>query len=161
MANKKADFKLEEDKPRIINTCWICNKKFLTTYEMENPICPDCEKTKLIVRKSSNTFVKADSGKLQWSLLPIAQIEDVVKVLMIGAEKYGRDNWKNCDDTNRYKDALMRHVTSYIKGEKIDVKSKGGDGLPHLAHAICNCLFLMYFDDMNTKACEEEGSNND
>lgn len=91
-------------------------------------------------------FIKADDGKLQWSLLPFEETEDVVKVLMNGAKKYKIDNWKKCDDVKRYKDALMRHVVSYIKGEKVDDVDKGGDGLPHLAHAICNCLFLMWFD---------------
>lgn len=98
-------------------------------------------------RKSEETFTKADNGKLQWSLMPFEQLEDVVRVLMKGAETYSKDNWKKCDDTTRYVDALERHVVSYIKGEKVDVKEKGGDGLPHLAHAICNCLFLMYFDN--------------
>lgn len=92
-------------------------------------------------------FVKADSGKLQWSLLPFAELEEVVKVLMKGASKYSPDNWKKCDDTKRYEDALMRHVVAYIKGNKIDEVSQGGDGLSHLAHAICNCLFLMWFDN--------------
>jgi len=101
-------------------------------------------------------FVKADKGKLQWSLLPFAQLEDVVKVLMMGAEKYTPDNWKKCNDIKRYEDALLRHVISYISGNRTDKESK----LSHLAHAICNCLFLMYFDDNNTKACEEEVSNN-
>ena len=87
-------------------------------------------------------FKKNDEGKLQWSLMPFEHLEEVVRVLMKGAEKYGKDNWKKCDDTNRYKDALMRHIVSYNKGEKNDHE----DGLPHLAHAICNCLFLMYFD---------------
>ena len=96
---------------------------------------------------ANNDFIKADNGKLQWSLMPFEQLEDVVRVLMKGAETYQRDNWKKCDDTKRYEDALMRHVVSYTKGEKIDDVQKGGDGLPHLAHAICNCLFLMYFDD--------------
>ena len=100
------------------------------------------------IKKTGNPekFTKADNGKLQWSLMPFEQLEDVVRVLMNGAEKYSKDNWKKCDDTTRYVDALERHVVSYIKGEKIDVKEKGGDGLPHLAHAICNCLFLMWFD---------------
>ena len=96
-------------------------------------------------------FTKNDDGKLQWSLLPFKQLESTVRVLMAGAKKYSRDNWKNCDDVNRYKDALMRHVTAYIEGEKTDVKDKGGDDLPHLAHAICNCLFLMYFDELEDK----------
>lgn len=90
-------------------------------------------------------FVKADSGKLQWSLLPFEELEEVVKVLMLGAKKYTPDNWKKCDDVTRYKDALMRHVISYVSGDITDEES----GLSHLAHAVCNCLFLMYFD--NTK----------
>ena len=88
---------------------------------------------------NNNDFVKADSGKLQWTLLPIGPVEESVKVLMHGAKKYGRDNWQKCDDINRYKDALMRHVMAYIKGEKADPE----DGLNHLAHAMCNCIFLM------------------
>lgn len=94
-------------------------------------------------------FKKNDEGKLEWSLLPFEQLEDVVRVLMNGAEKYSRDNWKKCDDVNRYKDALMRHVVSYIEGEKFD-KGKDGDNLHHLAHAICNCLFLLWFDKKET-----------
>lgn len=100
---------------------------------------------------ASSKFTKADSGKLQWSLLPFAEVEEVVKVLMKGASKYSPDNWKKCDDTKRYEDALMRHVVSYIKGDKIDEISQGGDGLLHLAHAICNCLFLMWFDNQKEK----------
>lgn len=98
-------------------------------------------------------FVKNDSGKLQWSLLPFQELEDVVKVLMKGAEKYSVDNWKRCNNTTRYKDALMRHVVSYIKDEKYDKDDK----LPHLAHAICNCLFLMWFD--NTKEGDKNVDN--
>lgn len=93
-------------------------------------------------------FVKNDSGKLQWSLLPFKELEDVVRVLMIGAKKYTPDNWKKCDDVTRYKDALMRHVISYVSGDTTDDESQ----ISHLAHAVCNCLFLMYFD--NTKKGE-------
>jgi len=99
-------------------------------------------------------FTKNDSGKLQWSLLPFEQMEDVVRVLMNGAEKYSRDNWQKCDDTNRYVDALLRHVIAYKNGQKNDT-GKDGDGLPHLAHAVCNCLFLMWFDS-NTKEVQDE-----
>ena len=99
-----------------------------------------------------DNFVKNDSGKLQWSILPFEQLEDVVKVLMHGAETYTRDNWQKCDDPNRYVDALMRHVIAYKNGEKLDTGT-GGDGLPHLAHAVCNCLFLMWFDS-NKKSCK-------
>lgn len=99
--------------------------------------------------RPSQEFVKKDSGKLKWSLMPFEELKDVVKVLMHGAEKYSADNWKKCDDTTRYKDALMRHVVAYVSGEKTDEEF----GLSHLAHAICNCLFLMWFD--NNKKEEE------
>jgi len=95
--------------------------------------------------KPKETFIKNDSGKLQWSLMPFEQLEDVVRVLMNGAMKYERDNWKKCDDINRYKDSLMRHVTAYIEGNKFD-NGPDGDNLHHLAHAIYNCLFILYFD---------------
>lgn len=93
-------------------------------------------------------FTKNDSGKLQWSLLPFEQLKDVVKVLMLGAKKYSPDNWKRCDDVDHYKDTLMRHVISYVSGDETDEES----GHSHLAHAICNCLFLMWFDDHQEKA---------
>ena len=93
----------------------------------------------------TTSFKKNDQGKLQWSLMPFEQLEEVVRVLMYGVEKYERDNWKKCDDINRYKDSLMRHVTAYIEGDKFD-NGPGGDNLHHLAHAICNCLFILYFD---------------
>lgn len=87
-------------------------------------------------------FVKADDGKLEWSLMPFDELEDVVKVLQNGAKKYSVDNWKKCDNPDRYKNALMRHTVAYMKGEKVDKE----DNISHLAHAVCNCLFLMWFD---------------
>lgn len=47
MANKKADFKLDEVTPDVINTCWVCGRRFLATHIMANPICPNCEKTRV------------------------------------------------------------------------------------------------------------------
>ena len=44
----------------------------------------------------------------------------------------------------------MRHVTAYIEGQKFD-SGPGGDDLHHLAHAICNCLFILYFDKTEIK----------
>lgn len=90
----------------------------------------------------SKDFIKADQNKTEWDLIPYEELEDVVKVLQMGAKKYKRDNWKNCDNPSRYVNALLRHVISYVKGDKIDSES----GLSHLAHAMCNCLFLMWMD---------------
>lgn len=101
-----------------------------------------------------DSFVKADNGKLQWSLMPFEQLEDVVKVLMNGAKKYSVDNWKKCDDTKRYEDALLRHVVAYVKGDKVDLE----DNISHLAHAVCNCLFLMYFDKEKINEAGNKGT---
>lgn len=139
-----------------INTCSVCGLKFIDSDLRMFPLCPKCAKEKhddspchtldaqLYALQSG--FTKNDNGKLQWSFMPFAELEEVVRVLMNGAKTYSPDNWKKCDDVTRYKDALMRHFVSYIKGETYDT-GKGGDGLHHLAHAVCNCLFLMWFDN--------------
>jgi hypothetical protein len=149
MANKKADFKLDDmkeiNKQGNVKNCWFDDKEglfhclMLDGSEWTSPTGSAQDKWTEI---KTSDFIKADSGKLQWSLLPFEELKDVVRVLMLGAKKYTPDNWKKCDDVTRYKDALMRHVISYVSGDTTDDES----GLSHLAHAVCNCLFLMYFD---------------
>ena len=161
MTNKKADFKLNDveaiKKQSKVKNCWFDDMEglfhclMLDNTEWTSPTGSAQDEWTRVPKKEEG-FVKADKGKLQWGLLPFAQLEDVVKVLMMGAEKYTPDNWKKCNDTKRYEDALLRHVISYVSGDRTDKESK----LSHLAHAVCNCLFLMYFDDCGTKACEEE-----
>lgn len=89
---------------------------------------------------TSSIGLKFDSEKLDWSLLPIEPVEEVIKVLMVGAKKYAPNNWKHVDDfERRYWNAAMRHLTAYQKGEKFDSET----GLSHLAHASCCILFLL------------------
>lgn len=89
------------------------------------------------------TGVKHDQAKPRWDLLPIRETEEVVHVLTLGAVKYADDNWKKVDNArNRYFAALMRHVTAWWTGETFDPETKRH----HLAHAICCCMFLMWFD---------------
>lgn len=86
--------------------------------------------------------VKHDSNKLRWSLLPWEQLEPVVRVLMQGAINYGDYNWRKVTPESRYSEALMRHAIAYVRGEKTDPSS----GESHLAHIVCNCLFLLWFE---------------
>ena len=84
--------------------------------------------------------VKHDAGKLDYSLVPWDGLEDVVRVLMFGAKKYDRHNWRKVpDSTERYRAALLRHVIAYAQGEENDPET----GLPHVAHAVCCSLFLL------------------
>lgn len=86
---------------------------------------------------------KDDAGKLRYSLLPVAPLRRVVEVLEFGARKYGVGNWMKVPDGRvRYTDALMRHVEAWRGGELLDPETK----LPHLAHAICCALFILWLD---------------
>lgn len=86
---------------------------------------------------------KDDKDKLDWTLLPIEPLEDVVRVLEFGAKKYARDNWRKVDNAHRrYIAAALRHIVAYQKGEVNDPES----GQPHLAHAACCLLFLGALD---------------
>jgi hypothetical protein len=90
--------------------------------------------------------VKNDSGKTQWSYLPLQSIKSVIDVMTYGDKKYPAEdgsNWKRVKNARkRYYNATMRHLTSWFDGEKNDPES----GLHHLAHACSNILFLLWFE---------------
>lgn len=87
---------------------------------------------------------KHDSNKPRYSLLPENTVHNVIQVLEYGAVKYEPDNWKYVPDARtRYYDAAMRHIDDWWNGSEVDEESS----LPHLAHAICCLLFLLWFDD--------------
>jgi len=88
--------------------------------------------------------MKFDDKKTQWTLVPWDQMEQVVRVLMYGAEKYAPSNWMRVDNAKeRYADAAMRHWKERQVGNIMDEET----GLPHTAHAICCLLFLKWFDE--------------
>lgn len=86
---------------------------------------------------------KLDVGKPRWDLLPFKSLRKVVEVLTLGEEKYSIDNWKHVDNgRQRYFAAAMRHLTTWWEGERNDPETN----LPHLAHACCCILFLLWFE---------------
>ena len=85
--------------------------------------------------------IKYDQDKPRWELLPLREVEDVVKVLTAGSKKYSDENWKKIDNIqDRYFSAAMRHMTAQRNGEVLDKET----GLPHLSHAICCLLFMAW-----------------
>lgn len=83
---------------------------------------------------------KFDTGKPEYALLPPFALEETVRVLTAGAQKYERENWRFVDDAKyRYFNALQRHVWAWKRGEVNDPET----GLHHLAHAMCCLMFLM------------------
>lgn len=84
---------------------------------------------------------KSDENKPDLSLLPRNAKEEVAKVFMFGAEKYGRYNYLKGMDWTRLIAAADRHMTKWNDGETLDEES----GLNHLAHAICGLMMLLEY----------------
>lgn len=82
--------------------------------------------------------MKDDKFKLDWNLMKWQALIPVVKVLMFGRDKYSADNWIKVEAW-RYERALKSHVIKDTY-EEFDDET----GLPHLAHAICCALFLIF-----------------
>lgn len=90
-----------------------------------------------------NGFIKYDVGKPKYHLVPPRELKQLVQILTFGAEKYGENNWQLCENPDRYIDALFRHVEAFRAGQTLDEETR----MPHLAHALCCCLFCLYFDN--------------
>jgi conserved hypothetical protein len=96
----------------------------------------------LVGKDGSGKDDRAD-GKLRWDLLPLAEIEDIVRVYTEGAKKYADNSWQDIPDGfNRYFAASQRHIMEYMKGEKFDKET----GCYHLACAAWNIIAMLYYD---------------
>lgn len=83
---------------------------------------------------------KYDTGKPLMGAVPPNAMLAVARVLTFGAEKYGRDNWRQVESAEtRYLDAALRHLNAYQRGEVADPES----GESHLAHALCSLMFML------------------
>lgn len=79
--------------------------------------------------------------KLRWDLIPLEEIEDIVKVYTEGANKYGDNNWKHLENGyQRYKGAMLRHLVEYEKGTEFDEET----GCRHLAQVAWNAIAMLY-----------------
>jgi hypothetical protein len=102
-------------------------------------------KGKYMEEQEPQVGIKFDIGKPDYSLLPPFALEEVVKVLSVGAVKYAKGNWKIVPDgPDRYFSAAQRHMWAFRRGEQFDPET----GLHHLAHGIC-CLMFGYELDTN------------
>jgi hypothetical protein len=83
---------------------------------------------------------KKDAGKIRYTLIPVDAMEEVVKVMETGANKYGPDAWRKTEDFDwtRIINALERHLADLKRSVDKDSES----GLLHAAHIACNALFL-------------------
>lgn len=110
-----------------------------TSWRFEN-IPANPAKLGLDVLDVTRNGIKHDSGKLKPTLLlddmPLA-IQEVLKVLKFGAEKYSEGNWlKVVNGINRYRNAADRHRLACAE---LDEESQ----LLHLAHEATSILMLL------------------
>jgi hypothetical protein len=102
------------------------------------------------------SFKKNDvgEGKPDWSLFPFDGAEGIVRILMMGAKKYDRDNWRqglnDPDAQRRIFSATIRHLTALQRGETLDQES----GESHVLHAACNLLFLASFSETRKREAD-------
>lgn len=88
-----------------------------------------------------NKSNKIEKTKPRWELLPLSTMESIVKVFTFGAQKYEDFGWIKGTESEHYS-SLMRHISSWFQGDKLDAES----GQSHLAHAACRLICLMYIE---------------
>lgn len=85
--------------------------------------------------------LRFNNGKLSWGLLSWPALRELVKVLEFGAKKYASWNWSNGLSWTETFESLQRHLLAWYTGEEKDPET----GLSHIAHVMCNAMFLMHF----------------
>lgn len=113
------------------------------TYDTPDPSYDQSNNKQLMDKLNNKKAVKADFGKLDWSLVPFEALEGMVNVLEFGAKKYARHNWQEGGgfEWTRTLAACLRHIFAFMRGEDNDPES----GLSHISHAQCNLLFIAYY----------------
>lgn len=100
----------------------------------------------------SDQTIKADLGKPRVTLVPLEIIKDIARVREYGLAKYGdSESWKAVE-VERYRDALFRHLISYIENP---TGTDDESGMPHLWHVACNVAFLCELEKENLNVGKE------
>lgn len=102
----------------------------------------------------SNEFVTKDSGereefetgsrrdtrkgKGRFDLVPTSPLRRLAGLYERGAEKYGDRNWEKGQPSSRYYDSCMRHLISYMAGERDE---------DHLAAVAWNAFGMIYNEE--------------
>jgi hypothetical protein len=112
-----------------------------------------------IASDAPTSGAKYDRGKNPLELLPTRPLEAIARVLEFGAKKYAPNNWRAGIAYSRVYAAILRHVWAWWRGEDNDPET----GLPHLAHAGCEILFVLEYvlssNDLTTRLDDRAGND--
>ena len=98
------------------------------------------EEAYALIAKNAPLGRKFDSEKPMMQLLPSKALVEVSKVLSFGANKYGKENWRELDNLqDRYTGGALRHIFAHMDDEFKDPETN----YSHLAHAVCGLLFKL------------------
>ena len=96
--------------------------------------------------------------KLRWDLLPMQEIEDIVRVFHLGAKKYEPNGWKDIPNGfERYRAAMMRHLMCYMNGERYDKELN----VNHLAQVCWNAIAMLWYDKHGKGLLDVSKDNNE
>jgi hypothetical protein len=91
--------------------------------------------------QAKGSGARFNTGKPEFSLIPLCTLEDEVRVWMYGKNTYAAWNWTKGMPWSVPFECAMRHLAAWQRGEENDPES----GLPHLAHAQCNLRMLTLY----------------
>lgn len=96
--------------------------------------------------ESKSSGVKYDDSKVQYTLVPSYALEAVAKNLTAGLIKYKeRDNWQKVPNaTDRYLNALYRHLEAHRRGEIYDTDNDDPT-TTHMSAVAVNAMFILEF----------------
>lgn len=126
--------------PKAVNRMYLDTEKegderFVVAPLVAPSAVPDDDKT-----RGKDDF---KDDKLRWDLLPMQEIEDIVRVFHLGAKKYKPNGWKDIPNGfERYRAAMMRHLMCYMNGERYDKEL----GVNHLSSMCWNAIAMLWYD---------------
>ena len=99
-----------------------------------------------VIPSSHPYALRYNSGKIDYTLVPVDALSEEAFVWDYGQTKYGRGNWEKLwgeDTVQVVLASMLRHVYAIQMGEARDPES----GHQHAAHIRCNAAMLIrYFN---------------